>query len=158
MPLGARLAHGRAPAGRALGALALVVLTGVLAWTVYQPLRALNAGEDSLALLEAGRTEEARAAAVRAHDIDPLSAEPLYDLAVIESAAGRTDAAGAALERAVALQPENPTPWLRLADFQLAAEGDAQAALRSLGPALALDPRNTTAIELFLQATRQGGG
>ncbi|CAA9474237.1 MAG: hypothetical protein AVDCRST_MAG13-699, partial [uncultured Solirubrobacteraceae bacterium] len=158
VPAGTRIARGLRRPGRALPALGVLVLTGVLAWTVFQPLRGLNAGEDALALLEAGRTEQARAAAVRAHDIDPLSAEPLYDLAVIESAAGRTDAAGAALERAVALQPQNPTPWLRLADFQLSAQRDPQAALRSLGPALALDPRNTTAVELFLQATRQGGG
>jgi cytochrome c-type biogenesis protein CcmH/NrfG len=77
-------------------------------------------------------------------------------VAVIETSAGRTDAAGTALERAAALQPQNPTPWLRLADFQLSAQQDPQAALRSLGPAIALDPRNTTAVELFLEARRQG--
>jgi hypothetical protein len=140
LPLGARLAQAARRPARILPALGLLVLTAVLAWTVFQPLRALNAGEDALALLEAGRTEQARAAAVRAHDIDPLSAEPLYDLAVIESAAGRTDAASAALERAVALQPQNPTPWLRLADFQLSAERDPQAALRLPRPGARAGP------------------
>ncbi len=141
---------------RALTALGLLVVTVATAWATYQPLRGADAADDALALLEAGNADRARARALQAGEIDPLSIEPLFNLAVIEAGAGRRDAARGALERAVQLQPQNATPWLRLAEYD-AAQGDAQGALAALRPALYLDPKNTNAVTLFLDVNRQNG-
>ncbi|UTI65028.1 O-antigen ligase family protein [Paraconexibacter antarcticus] len=135
-------------------AAATVVLALAFAWSTWQPLRSVAAGNESLALLGQNKLDEARAAAVKAHDRDPLSIDPLLDLSAVESAAKNPTAARAALERAVNLQPQNATSWLTLAEFDL-AHGGAHQALKELGPALYLDPRSTEGVTLFLEASRQ---
>jgi hypothetical protein len=137
-------------------AAALVAIALVVMWSTWQPLRAVHAGDTALELVPA-HIDQARADAQRAHRIDPLSIEPLTDLAVIEGAAGRKDAERAALEQAVQLQPRNPTAWVQLAQFEL-DQGDANAAQRALGPALYLDPRSAIGVTLFLDAQRQLAG
>jgi len=139
---------------RALAALGLLVVTGACVWATYQPLRGANAADGALAALEAGNVDRARAEALRASEIDPLSIEPLFNLAVIETGAGSPDRARGALERAVQLQPQNATPWLRLAEYD-AAQGDVKGALAALRPALYLDPKNTNAVTLFLDVSRR---
>lgn len=136
----------------AIAAVALFVM-----WATWQPLRAVHAGDEALALVADGKVAEARDAAQRAHEIDPLAIEPLTDLAVVESSAGRIDATRRALEQAVQLQPRNPTPWLQLAQFEL-DRGDAAGAKKALGPALYLDPRSPTGVTLFLDAQRRLAG
>jgi tetratricopeptide (TPR) repeat protein len=157
-PLREQLDAGRRDRRRIAGAAALLVITAGCAWATWQPLRAVNAGDDALQLVSEGKVDQARTAAQHAHDINPLSIEPLADLAVVEQTAGRKDAARAALEEAVRLQPQNPTPWLQLAEFQLDQFGDARGALSSLGAALYLDPRSQTGVTLFLDATRRVNG
>ena len=127
------------------------------AWATAQPERAANAGDDALQLASERHYDAARAAIADARSEDPLSVEPLFDLAVVEGLTGRTPQARAALEQAVRLQPQNPTPWLRLADFELNSAHDPARAIQVLGPALYLDPRSTLGISLFLQASGQGG-
>ena len=139
---------------RALVALGLVVVTAACAWATYQPVRGAKVADDALAALEAGNVARARTQALRASEIDPLSIEPLFNLAVIESGAGRPAAARAALERAVQLQPQNAKPWLQLAEFA-AARDDTKGALAALRPALYLDPKNTNAVTLFLDVSRR---
>ena len=140
---------------RALAALGLLVATAACAWATYQPLRGANASDAALSALEAGDIREARAQALRAGEIDPLSIEPLFNLAVVETEARRPKSARAALERAVQLQPQNATPWLRLGEYD-AALGDRKGALAALRPALYLDPKNTNAVSLFLEVSRRG--
>ena len=135
---------------------ALLVVTAAVAWATYQPLRGANAADAALAALESGKGERAREQALRASEIDPLSIEPLFNLAVIEAQTGRRDGARGALERAVQLQPQNATPWLRLAEYD-AGLGDTKGALAALRPALYLDPKNTNAVTLFLEVSRQAG-
>jgi tetratricopeptide (TPR) repeat protein len=135
-------------------AAATVVLALAFAWSTWQPLRSVSAGNESLALLGQNKLDQARAAAVKAHDRDPLSIDPLLDLSAVESAAKNPTAARAALERAVNLQPQNATSWLTLAEYDL-GHGSAQQALKELGPALYLDPRSTDGVTLFLEASRQ---
>ena len=53
------------------------------------------------------------------------------------------------------LQPSNPETWLRLADFELNALNRPSAAVRHLSAALYLDPRSTTALQSFLDASRR---
>jgi len=139
---------------RALVALGLVVVTAACAWATYQPARGANAADRALAALEAGDVDRARTQALRASEIDPLSIEPLFNLAVIETEAGRPNAARGALERAVQLQPQNATPWLRLAEYD-AGLNDTKGALAALRPTLYLDPKNTNAVTLFLDVSRR---
>jgi tetratricopeptide (TPR) repeat protein len=137
----------------ALAAVCLAIAL-MVAWSSWQPLRAVHVGDDSLALLGEGKIDAALKTAERAHRIDPLSIEPLIDRATIENAAGRKDAARAAFQEAVHLQSRNPAPWLTLAQFEL-AQNDVAAAKQALGPALYLDPRSPSGVTLFLEAERR---
>ncbi len=141
---------------RALVALGLLVITGACMWATDQPLRGLDAADGALEALDAGNVPKARAEARRASEIDPLSIEPLFNLAVIEQLATPPNPGGArdALERAVQLQPQNAKAWLQLAEFD-ANQGDRKGALAALRSALYLDPKNTNAVTLFLQTSRQ---
>ena len=51
------------------------------------------------------------------------------------------------------MQPASSEPWLRLAQFEL-DQGNPQAALRAIGPALYLDPRSPTVQQTYLDASR----
>lgn len=141
---------------RVLVALGLVVVTASCMWATDQPLRGLNAADDALAALDAGNVPRARALATHASEIDPLSIEPLFNLAVIEQSATPPNptAARAALERAVQLQPQNAKSWQQLAEFDAAID-DFPGALAALRSALYLDPKNTNAVSLFLNISRQ---
>jgi O-antigen ligase len=142
---------------RLAAAVAVAVVALASAWATYQPLRSVHAGDDALAELEAGRIAAARRAALDAHDINPVSIEPLFDLSVIEAQAGHPMAARAALDKAATLQPSNADPWLRLAELDFAA-GNLQAALADLGPALHLDPRSPVGVQMFLEINRRLAG
>jgi tetratricopeptide (TPR) repeat protein len=141
---------------RVIAAVAVVVLSLAAAWATLQPLRADHAGQDALDALDRGKVDEARQYARRSAEINPLSIEPLFDLAAIEQRAHRNVAARVALEQAVKLQPANARSWRRLAAFRLDVDHDARAAIDALGPALLLDPRSSEGITLALRAGREG--
>jgi len=140
----------------AAGAVLLVAFGA--AWATWQPERSFHTGNEALALIDAGKLDEAREKAIEARDLNPLSVEPLFERSAVELAAGRKNEARIALEEAVRLQPSNAIPWIRLAEYQLLVAGDARTALNLLGPALYLDARSTTAVSLFLEAKRRAGG
>ena len=135
------------------GGVALIAL--VAAWTVWQPLRSDGAVQDSIAALQRGDINEARARAHAALDRNPLSIDPLFALNEVEYAAGRNFAARGALEDAVRLQPANPQAWLRLAEFELNQLNRPAVALTAIRPALYLDPRSADAVAIFLAAKRR---
>ena len=136
-------------------AVLLIAASFTFAWASWQPLRSVNSGNDALTLAGAQRFDAARAKALASVRQDPLSIEPLFTLAAVESMAGRKDAGRAALEKAVTLQPQNSASWLNLADYELNTLNAPQDALQALGPALYLDPHGSTGVTLFLQASRQ---
>ncbi len=153
--LPARLRAGLRERRRALSAGAVAVLVLATAWAVWQPQRASTVTQDALDTLSTGDADAARAQALRAREINPLSLEPLYALWTIEASAGRTAAARRALARAVRLQPSNPDPWVRLAGFELNTLRRPEVALTAIRPALYLDPRSSDAVAVFLAAKRQ---
>jgi hypothetical protein len=138
---------------RVIGAVAALAVAAVAAWTTYQPQRSVNASNDALEAVEANKLPLARADVARARAADPLSTTPLYAGATIETVAGNDRAARALYEEAVRKEPASSESWLRLAQFEL-DRGNAQAALRAIGPALYLDPRSQAVQILWLQSSR----
>jgi len=156
-PLRLRMPRGRALYGRAALAAAAVALAALAAVAVAQPWRADSEGDDALALLSRNDLDAARAAAVRARDINPLSIEPYFEEAAIENAAGNTRRAARALENAVRLEPASPEAWRRLGEYYVGALDQPGRALPVLRGALYLDPTsqlNTTAYLIALRARR----
>ena len=140
-------------AARGRIALALVVLVAGLAaaWAIWQPQRAVDAGDAALEALLDGRVQEARAHAEDAIALDPLSIDALFTLAAVERATRDPQAARDALQRAVNLQPANPESWLRLGQFEL-DQGNVRRAVRLLGAAIYLDPRGPEAQTEYARA------
>jgi hypothetical protein len=141
----------------AVAAAGVVVLALVAAWQTWQPQRSAAASSASLDALERRDIARATDLVQTARDRDPLSIEPLNDLAAIRTAAGDVRGGRQALIRAVHMQPANPDTWLRLAEFELYTARDAKAALKALGPALYLDPRSPVGQQVFLEAARAEG-
>ena len=127
------------------------------AWTAVQPLRSVNAGDEAIDRLEAGGLEAAVSIARIAHDRNPLSPEPLWELGYIEQSRGRLANAQDALEQAVRIQPANAETWRRLGRFQLSALNQPSDALASFRAAYFLDPRNPSSTSDFLEASRANG-
>jgi tetratricopeptide (TPR) repeat protein len=141
---------------RSAAAAATLATALLIAWSQWQPLRSQHAADAALAALGRHDYATARSKANAAANRNPLSVEPLFDLAAIENDAGRRDAARAALQRAVRLQPSNARAWERLAEFDQNQLGDRNQALRDLGPALYLDPQSHAGINQFLDTLRGG--
>jgi cytochrome c-type biogenesis protein CcmH/NrfG len=141
---------GRGPLGRpvgrkpvsvtagAIGAAALIgAVTLVVAWLTFQPLRSANADAAALTAIARGNQAAAFSDARAAASANPVSVEPLFELAALYQATGNDAAAITELQKAVALQPQNPQTWL--------TEGETLLALHR--PAAAL-PALTRALEL----------
>ena len=152
-PLAERLRAGLRQPPRAVCAAAVTLFALVATWTVWQPLRSQSVGQEAIETLILGKADVARKQAQAAHERNPLSVDPLFELSTIESSVGRKFAARRALEEAVRLQPANPDPWLRLAQFELELDRP-QVALTAIRPALYLDPRSADAVAVFLAAQR----
>ena len=126
-------------------------------WTAVQPLRSVNAGDAAIERLQQGGLEAAVSIARIAHDRNPLSPEPLWELAYIEQSRGRLANAEDALEEAVRIQPANAETWRRLGRFQLSVLNQPADALASFRAAYFLDPRNPASSSDFLEASRANG-
>jgi tetratricopeptide (TPR) repeat protein len=176
-PLGARLAGGRsetvaratAPAwpppsrwarlraterGPALAALLVVALALIAAWAAYQPVRAAHAGEIAYDRLDEGQPEAAVDVARLAVSRDPLSVDPLFELAAIEQARGDVAQSRIALEKAVHLQPANAETWRRLGRLRLSTLHDPKGALEAFQAAYYLDPVSSQSVSDVLEASR----
>jgi tetratricopeptide (TPR) repeat protein len=139
---------------RGLGVALVLVVALAAAWTAYQPVRAVHAGDAAFDRLDQGQPEAAASIAQIAADRNPLSVDPLFELAAIEQARGRTKEAAAALERAVDLQPANPEAWRRLGRLRLSVLSDPKGALRAFQAAYYLDPHSPASTSDVLEASR----
>jgi tetratricopeptide (TPR) repeat protein len=140
--------------GRALAAGLVLTVALLSALAMAQPWRAQQQGEDALSFAQAGDFAGARAAAEKAKDLNPLSADPYFESAAVEDAAGNDSAAVAELERAVQVEPANPEAWRRLGDYYLAPLSKPDDALPVLRGALFLDPMSEEARSSYLAALR----
>jgi hypothetical protein len=124
--------RGRAPFPwlPACAALLVVAFAVAAAWAAFQPVRAVHAGDAAIERLEQGGLDAAVSIARIAHDRNPLSPEPLWELAYIEQQRGRLPNAKQALEEAVRVQPASAEAWRRLGRLQLSALGEPRRCAR----------------------------
>jgi O-Antigen ligase len=152
-----RPAPAAAPRRRSAWRYAAAAVTGAAAlataWTALQPLRAAHAEDAAFARLALGQYGPAANIARIAHRRDPLSVDPLWDLAAIEQGRGHRPAARQALQQAVQLEPANAETWRRLGDFELAT-GDPRAALSDYRAAYYLDPKSAQSTSDVIVAAR----
>jgi cytochrome c-type biogenesis protein CcmH/NrfG len=141
----------------ALLALLVCVLALSAGWAAFQPVRSVHAGDAAIERLEQGGLEAAVSIANIAHDRNPLSPEPKWELAFVEEQRGRLANAEDALEEAVEIQPANAETWRRLGRFQLSTLNQPADALASFRAAYFLDPRNPASRSDFLEASRANG-
>jgi cytochrome c-type biogenesis protein CcmH/NrfG len=148
----------RVPPLQGVAAALLLVIALAAAWTALQPVRAVHAGDAAFDHLDAGAPAAAAAVAKVATERNPLSVDPLFELAAIEQAQGRMRAAETALERAVRLQPANAETWRRLGRLRLSVLHDPQGALRAFRAAYFLDPRSPQSVSDVIEANRATRG
>ena len=148
------LPRGRRLHRRLAGALALSVVAALAVLAVAAPWRAQQKGGEALRLLSDGNYSEARAAANRAKELNPLSIEPYFELAAIAQASGRKRAGLGALQQAVQVVPASAEAWRRLGDYYLAGFSDPERALPVLRAALFLDPLSEATRASFVAGLR----
>ncbi len=144
----------RVPPLRALAVVLVAAIALAAAWTAFQPVRAVHAGDAAFDRLDQGQPEAAAEIARIATDRNPLSVDPLFELAAIEEARGDLPAAEAALERAVELQPASAEAWRRLGRLRLSALNDPQGALSAFQAAYYLDPQSPASTSDVVEASR----
>ena len=147
----------RAPVEARLVFAGLVVLIAFFAsWSALQPIRALHAQDAALARLETGQVAQAASIAKVAHERNPLSVDPLFELAAIEQARGNDKEALRVLGDAIDREPANPETWRRLGQARMDI-GDAKGALSAFRAAYYLDPRSLRSVSDVVVAARAAG-
>jgi hypothetical protein len=142
--LGVLLAAGRPArvrlrAQRALPAVAAGAFAAAALYSLVSPWLAVRRVDDAYAALSRGDTGAAVAEASSAHNLNPVSVEPLLAWAAAESARGDVGAAGRLYTRAIAIQPDNWRPWYYRARL-IAGIAGPKAGLFDAAQAAARDP------------------
>ena len=137
----------------------VLVLGLIAAWSALQPLRSAHAQDAAAQRVDRGELKAAASIAQIAHDRNPLSADPLFELAAIEQARGPQRRARAALlEQAIDLEPANPESWRRLGQLRLNGFKDPKGALSAYQAAFFLDPRSPQSMTDIVIASRARRG
>ena len=145
------------PTGPAAAAVLVAAVALAASWAAYQPVRSQQASDEATGRLEAGALDQAASLAEIARERNPLSPDPLWQLAFVEERRGRLAAAELALQEAVQLQPSSAETWRRLGQFQFSVLHDPAASLRSFRATYYLDPVNPDSQTAFLAASRAAG-
>ena len=140
--------------GVGAAAITVVAVTLLCLWAVWQPLRAENANNAAIAAFAAGNTRAAIGDARTAVARDPLTVDPLFQLAAMYTAAGDRQAARDELLTATRRQPQNPQTWLQLGELYL-QEHQPSSALGPLRRAKALDLGSSEVSQALSQAQAQ---
>jgi O-antigen ligase len=139
--------------GLARPGVAAVVAVGLVgcavAFSLAAPWLSERSVTRSVELVDDGSLAAAAEQAERARTWNPLSLDPVYQLATVATVAGELDRAAEWYVRGTELQPENARTWLALGTFHYALYGtrglpaDACAAYGALNLAYTLDPNGT---------------
>ncbi|MBJ7459561.1 MAG: O-antigen ligase family protein [Thermoleophilaceae bacterium] len=133
-------------------AAAIAVVGILIAYAVYQPVRAQRKVEAGLSSASSD-PQRALRLGEDALKLDPTSADAFILVSVAQSNGGRQQAAEMTLADLTAQQPGNPTSWLRLARFRLVQLKDPDGAIRALRPLFYQSPNNLEGVQL-LEAAR----
>ena len=144
----------RPPRVAGAAALAVLALAVVTSWAALQPVRSAHAEEEALDLAQLGKYDAADKKARRAAELNPLSVDPLFQLAYIDDARGDTQGAKRALEDATRLQPANVETWRRLGRYRLSVLDDPDGAVEAFRLAFYLDPASDRGPSDYLEASR----
>jgi hypothetical protein len=144
-----RLGPGRAAA--ALGVFAAALIAG---WFVWQPLHSSDQVSAAIDAMTRGNPSSALAAAQSAANSDPVSVDPLWELAAIYSALGNPASSRTEYVKATQVQPSNALTWQQLGSFDLEAH-HVRLALAELHTALKLDRTSPLTQQLLSQAQSQ---
>jgi hypothetical protein len=135
-------------------AIGVLVVAGVAGWAALQPVRAAHAEDGAIDSLALGDYDAAGRKARTAERENPLSLDPLWQLAFIADARGDKRAASRALERAARLQPANAEAWRRLGRYRLSVLEEPKSALKAFQAAYFLDPAALRSASDVLEASR----
>ena len=144
-----RPALARLPVRRTLLAAAAGGVAAAALYSLVAPWLASHKVDDAYTALDRGDTAAAVSAASGAHDLNPMSIEPLIVWAQAERVRGDESAAGRLYTKAIAIQPDNWRTWYDRARFLHAIDGPG-AALFDARQAAARDPLGSAG--LYAQA------
>jgi O-antigen ligase len=143
------------PAPWATGAAVAVIAVALAgSWAAIQPVRAANAEDRAIELAQRGDLAAAAASARTAARRNPLSVEPLWQLAFIADAKKDEKGAAEELEAAVRLQPASAEAWRRLGRYRLSVLDDPKGAVEAFRAAYYLEPQSAQTLSDFLEASR----
>jgi tetratricopeptide (TPR) repeat protein len=145
--------RGIAPA-RAAAVLGIICALLIAGWFVWQPLHSADQVSTAIDAITRGDAPAALAAAKGAANSDPVSVDPLWELATIYSAMGDPASSRAEYVKATQVQPSNALTWQELGAFDLQAHHPRQA-LAELRTALELDRTSLFTQHLLGQAQAQ---
>lgn len=136
---------------RAFRAAAIAFVGLMIAFAVYQPVRAAKKVENGFKYVS---SDPARALslAADAHKLDPTSPTAYFLMSTAQSNLHRPVAADRTLVQLASEQPGNPYAWLRLAEFRLETQHDPAKAITALRPLFRLSPNNELGALLLEQA------
>src|SRR3954447_17465945 len=139
---------------RGIAAVAVLVVAVAAAWAAFQPVRAIHAGDEVFDRVERNQLGAAADIARIGSERNPLSVDPLFELAYVETLRDRPQAALAALEHAVRLQPAYPATWRRLGHLNLSVLDQPEEAVRDFRATYYLDPVSPVSAADFIAAQR----
>ena len=133
---------------RALPAAAAALFAVASITSLAAPWLADRKVTEAFAAVGRGDPEAAREAADRARSLNPLAIEPIHAAALAEEQRRRRQEALELYVEAVELQPENSETWYQLARYE-ASVGLRNEAIKHVGQAQALDPKNEAIVQLI---------
>ena len=140
--------------GAAAVAIGIAAVTLVAGWFVWQPLHSANQFDAAITAMSRDDSAAALADARGAAASDPVSVDPLYELAAIYSARGDQVSARQELVKATSLQPSNPETWQSLGAFDL-QQHQPTLALLELQTAQQLDLSSALIGQQIAEAQRE---
>ena len=152
-PIDRPVGRGQRPRLGAPGAIFAITVTSaavlLVAWTIFQPLRSANDDAAAVTAATKGDTTAAIVKARAAADEDPVSVDPLFELAAFYHVSGDNGTALAELDRAISRQPDNPATWYQKW-LLLSALGRPRQALTALRGAARLSRDDASALAIVL--------
>lgn len=136
------------PAGRALA----TGIVGLAAVSWLMPYLADRAYSRAITYASENRVADATAQARRASELNPLAADPLITLALLQQQVGKGREAVETMREAVHLQPQNYRVYYQLGLLQLNVLGLKREAARSFRMALELNPYDELSLYELQQA------